>query len=159
MFSYDSFIAIFPEFSGIPAERISFVYDFGKDLLNEQAFGKWYDRAVMLYVAHRLATQYNIDAVVTSEGMVSPSEFGMISSSKSASTSSLSEGKTPSVFANSDNPLYFDLSKTRYGIMLLALIDLLMPGGYVVYGRPNFFNSINQRLGPGWSGVYVDSNS
>lgn len=159
MFSYDNFIAIFPEFSGIPKDRVSFVYEFGKDFLNEQAFGKWYDRAVMLYLAHRLATQYNIDATVTSEGMVSPNEFGMMGSSKSASTSSLSESKTPSVFANSDNPLYFDLSKTRYGMMLLELIDLLMPGGYVVYGRPNFFNSVDPRLGPGWNGVYVAGNT
>lgn len=159
MFNYDTFIAIFPEFASIPRERVAFVYEFGADLLNPNAFGKWYDKALMLYIAHRLATQYNIDATVSKEGMVSPNEYGMFTSSKSASTSSLSESKSASGFMNSDNPLYFDLAKTRYGVMLLELIDLLMPGGYVVYGAPNFFNSVDPKMGPGWENTVVAGRS
>lgn len=155
MFDVDKFLAVFPEFGDIPSARIEFIGEWGEDFLSKTAFGKWWERAVWLFVAHRLATQFDISAKVAELGEVGADAYGMLTTSQSASTSSLSESKTASAFANSDNPLYFDLSKTRYGIMLLELIELLMPGGLLVCSGDGGFFRGDYRYGPRWGNIYA----
>lgn len=138
-FDVDAFLKVFKEFSGIEADTVQFYGDISIDFLDLGAWGeKWYMRGVYLLTAHALAMRYPIDGYEDEQGnkvSLLPANDTIQVTSKSAGTGSLSESGQ-AVYKSSTPSAWLDtLSQTRYGLQLLALIEMLFPCGYCVISR------------------------
>lgn len=127
------FVAYYPEFARLDTMTVYGVGLASVSLLSVPAFGRMYDKAVALYTAHRLSRLFDMASAYEDAGMLDQSSTE-ITTNTSAATSSLSEGSTPLQLATGDDPFSADLATTRYGLELLALIKVWVPGGEVVTG-------------------------
>ena len=134
-FNVPLFLAAYDEFAEISEGRIRIEGDTNIALLSADAFGNFYQLAVGLMTAHRLAIAYNITKGLSDAGKNDLTST-TISTSLSASTSSLSEGTSALALTNSDDPLTADLSRTAYGLQLLGLLKAVIPAGEIVRGCP-----------------------
>lgn len=132
MFSLQGFRDAYPEFSGVSDPVVISWGEFAEKFWNKAVWGKFYDDAVNLLVAHRLAVLYDISESLQENGMKDADDTSMVTS-KTATTGSLSMSNAVSSLATGDNPLDVDFSRTNYGLLLLELIQLLMPAGRVCY--------------------------
>lgn len=133
-FKASVFLSVYDEFSHISEGRLVMEGQTSIALLNQQAFGSFYQLAVALLTGHRLAIAYDSSSD-TATGKKDLSSTN-ISTSLSASTSSLSEGSSILSLTNSDDPLTADLSRTGYGLQLLGLLKNIIPAGEIVHGCP-----------------------
>lgn len=138
-FDLDAFLKVFKEFSIIEADTVQFYGDITIDLLDPKAWGdKWYMRGVYLLTAHVLAMRYPIDGYDDEQGnkvSLLPGNDTVQITSKSAGTGSLSESGQ-AVYKSSTPSAWLDtLAQTRYGLQLLALIEILFPCGHCVISR------------------------
>lgn len=146
-FQPSRFIEVYQEFASV-SEAVLMTYGtYSVALLNRATWGWFWEQAVALMTAHQIAKTQGID--YESAGMRDQSSAGVVTS-KSASTSSLSESGTVSALSTGDDPLSVDLSQTQYGLQLLALIHLIMPISDVVTGGPLYQPGYNQY---GWPKV------
>ncbi len=135
LFDVADFLTIFPEFADIKEETLQFMGDLAIEYLPISVWGeKWHKRAVYLLTAHNIAMRFPIDGITNEDG--SKTEINDVHStlqitSHSAGASSLSESGT-AIYTNSESPFMANLSQTRYGLTLLALIETRMPCGYTV---------------------------
>lgn len=127
----DDFRNAFPEFAAVPDSAVTGALETAQLLWSERRLGKFWSRVVMLSVAHRLAVRYNIAEGLKTEGMKGV-DAG-ITSSQSASTSSLSITNANNALITGNDPFLADLGRTNYGLELLSLLELIMPHGYVVW--------------------------
>ncbi len=134
-FCVEEFLNYFKEFSKLDYWAIYGAGSASVALLRYESFGRMFDLAVGLYTAHRLALLYDLSEAYDENGMSDQSNTN-IPSSISASTSQLSESSAPLTLATSDDPFTADLATTKYGIQLLALIRVWIPGGEIVKGAP-----------------------
>lgn len=51
----ETFLSKFPSFDNVPRTKIQYWIDFAQDYLSKYNWGKWWERAVELYIAHNLA--------------------------------------------------------------------------------------------------------
>lgn len=132
--SVDKFVEYYPEFANLQQTAISVTGDTAVSMLSVCNFGRMFQYAVGLLTAHRLAQLFDLSAEYDNEGKrdQATTEIG---TSLSASTSSLSEGSSPLALVNSDDPFVSDLAQTKYGLQLLALIRMWIPGTSVVTGQ------------------------
>ncbi len=128
------FMSYYPEFDRLQTMVVYGVGVASISLLSIPAFGRMYDKAVALHTAHRLARLYDMASAYEDAGLQDQSS-SEITTNTSASTSSLSEGSTPLQLATGDDPFSADLATTRYGLELLALIRVWVPGGELVSGE------------------------
>lgn len=84
----EAFRAAFPEFADVPDAAVAGALETASLLWNPGRLGKFWERIVMLSVAHRLAVRFNIGRALNAAGMKG-AEAGVVNS-QSASTSSLS---------------------------------------------------------------------
>ena len=84
----EAFRAAFPEFADVPDAAVAGALETASLLWNPGRLGKFWERIVMLSVAHRLAVRFNIGRALNAAGMKG-AEAGAVNS-QSASTSSLS---------------------------------------------------------------------
>lgn len=145
-FNVDVFLQVYKEFSGIAAPIIQMQGNAAIAYLSCCAFCNMYAYAVSLLTAHRLARIYNIGAAYDANGMQdqSSTELG---TSKSASTTSLSESSTPLGLVTGGDPFTSELATTRYGLILLQLIETLVPAADIATGA-----SLGREIytGPPW---------
>ena len=127
----DVFRNAFPEFAAVPDSAVTGSLDTAQMLWSQGKLGKFWSRIVMLFVAHRLAVRYSIANSLNTEGMKGV-DAG-ITSSQSASTSSLSITNANNALITGNDPFLADLGRTNYGLELLSLLELIMPHGYVVW--------------------------
>lgn len=130
---YQAFVDVFPEFLGIPEARVTFALDVSFDFFVEGLWGKHYQRACFLLTAHMLSLRYDVSEALQANGMRSPFATINIVTSKSTTTTGLSEGNATNAMQTSDNPILFDLSRTEYGLQLLALLYTVVPCSDVVF--------------------------
>lgn len=132
-FVVDVFLQVYKEFGEISPPMIQMQGNAAIAYLNRCAFGNMYAYAVALLTAHRLARIYNIGMVYSALDMhdQSTTELG---TSKSASTTSLSEGSTPLGLVTGGDPFTSELATTRYGLILLQLIETLVPAADIATG-------------------------
>ena len=121
----EAFRAAFPEFADVPDAAVAGALETASLLWNPGRLGKFWERIVMLSVAHRLAVRFNIG-----RGMKG-AEAGVVNS-QSASTSSLSVTNANNGMVTGTDPFQADYARTSYGLELLSLLELIMPRGYVV---------------------------
>lgn len=132
-FKSEMFLKFFPEFSSIEENYISTYGTLSVALLNAQAFGVMFNTAAGLFTAHRLARIFDLSQNYEDYGMADQSSSD-ITTSVSASTSSLAEGSSLIPLANSEDPYFADLAATKYGLLFLHLLKVWIPGGYLVRG-------------------------
>lgn len=131
-YTYDTFIADYPEFGGVPQAAVNRQLGQSELMLNPAAWGKWFEMAQGLWTAHYLALEYDISAKCTELGMRSPYDVGTVNS-QSASTSGLSMSSTTSAMISGDDPIMADFARTTYGMQYLNLLYTVIPAGDVVY--------------------------
>lgn len=133
-YTYDTFIADYPEFTGLPQNAVDRQLRESTLMLNPGAWGKWYEMAQGLWVAHYLALEYDISAKCRELGMKSPYDVGTVNN-QAASTSSVSIGATTSAMLTGDDPILADFARTTYGMKYLNLLNTVTPAGQVVYSQ------------------------
>lgn len=138
-FNSEMFLAVYDEFEQLAQAKITLAGNSAIALLNNKVFGIFWQQAVALLTAHRLAISYNVGSGYENAGKNDMSST-TIATSISASTSSLSEGSSLLGLTNSDDPFTADLSRTAYGLELLGLIKNLIPAGEIVKGCPIPYN-------------------
>lgn len=134
-FNVERFLQLFKEFSKLEPD---IVYEYGLDaiaLLRPCSFGRFFNKAVALYTAHRLARTYNLGDAFMQNGMEDQSSTEQ-GANLSASTNSLTESSQAMQLANGDDPFTSELASTRYGLQLLALIRVLIAPADLVKGEP-----------------------
>lgn len=134
-FDVEVFRASYEEFAGLKDSTLRMYGDQSIAFLRVYAFGNMYQLAVALLTAHRLARTFKMGDAYDGAGMNDLSDTAE-GTNISASTSSLSESKTPLALMNGDNAFNADLSRTEYGLQLLALIKTWVPAGEIVCGLP-----------------------
>ena len=122
----EAFRAAFPEFADVPDAAVAGALETASLLWNPGRLGKFWERIVMLSVAHR----FNIGRALNAAGMKG-AEAGVVNS-QSASTSSLSVTNANNGMVTGTDPFQADYARTSYGLELLSLLELIMPHGYVV---------------------------
>lgn len=127
-----TFRALYPEFAAVSDVVVTSELEGAQLLFDDTALGKFYERIVYLYAAHRLALQYNISAACGQLGKSDPYSPGQ-AASISASNSSLSQSSALGAFAVGDNPWMVDMARTTYGLELLSILRIILPVGRVVY--------------------------
>lgn len=127
------FLVTFPEFSKLTEGTIVSFGEQSISFLSQGSFGVMFPLAVALLTAHRLATTYDLSDEYSSEGKNDQTSTE-VGASKTATTSSLSEGSQPLALVMGDDPFTIDLARTNYGLQLLALIKTWVPGGELVEG-------------------------
>lgn len=132
-FVVDRFKNSYIEFSSVADDTVLTYGTYSVSLLNRHNWGRFWQQAVALLTAHQLAKTQMID--YDQSGMTDQSSSGVVTS-KSASTSSLSESNSVSALLTGDDPLAADLAQTQYGLQLLSLINLIMPIADLVSGGP-----------------------
>lgn len=130
---YQLFVEWFPEFAGLSESAVQFALDFGNAWLKAGIWGDLYQRAVALLTAHSLFLRYDISGEVSDLGMRSAMSTVSAVTSKSASTTGLSEGNATNALQTGDNPLLLDLSRTEYGLLFLSLLYTFIPACDTVF--------------------------
>ena len=126
----EAFRAAFPEFADVPDAAVAGALETASLLWSPGRLGKFWERIVMLSVAHRLAVRFNIGRALNAAGMKG-ADAGVVNS-QSASTSSLSVTNANNGMVTGTDPFLADYARTSYGLELLSLLELIMPHGYVV---------------------------
>ena len=126
----EAFRAAFPEFADVPDAAVAGALETAALLWSPGRLGTFWERIVMLSVAHRLAVRFNIAGALKAAGMKG-AEAGVVNS-QSASTSSLSVTNANNGMVTGTDPFPADYARTSYGLELLSLLELVMPHGYVV---------------------------
>ena len=130
--AYSDFIAAYPEFAGVPEAQGKRQLGLGVKLWSPGVVGNFHDEMVYLWTAHYLALRFNIADGLESSG-VNPEMTGSGTvSSMSASVGSLSITNANSAMVSSDNAFEADMSRTRYGLEFLSLLDMVVGPGRVV---------------------------
>lgn len=132
MFDTNKFLAEYPEFADIIQTAVTATGQREDDIVSDHAFGNLREHAVFLRTAHRLALRFNIGKQYGIKGLRNGATTG-ITTSKSASNSSLSESTELNAFVRSDNPLWADFGRTEYGLEYLSMLEETLPQSQVVY--------------------------
>lgn len=132
MFDVMEFLCMYPEFEGLQQAAVNGVGQREDSIVSDHAFGDLRQHAVFLRTAHRLALRFNIGKQYGLKGLRNGATTG-ITTSKSASNSSLSESTELNAFVRSDNPLWADFGRTEYGLEYLSLLEETLPQSQVVY--------------------------
>lgn len=132
MFDVMHFLCVFPEFNGLEQAAVEFTGKREDNIVSEKYFGDLRQHAVFLRTAHRLALRFNIGTIYKTKGLRNGASSA-ITTSKSASNSSLSESSELNAFVRSDNPIWVDFGRTEYGLEYLSLLEETMPQSQVVY--------------------------
>lgn len=132
MFDVMTFLAEYPEFANITQTAVNATGQREDNVVSDKYFGDLREHAVFLRTAHRLALRFNIGTIYKTNGLRNGASSG-ITTSKSASNSSLSESTELNAFVRSDNPIWADFGRTNYGIEYLSLLEETMPHSQVVY--------------------------
>lgn len=139
MFCVVKFLEEYPEFApggpetkGISQGAICATGNREDGIVSDHSFGDLREHAVFLRTAHRLALRFNIGAQYGKNGMRNGASSA-ITTSKSASNSSLSESSELNAFVRSDNPIWADFGRTTYGLEYLSLLEETLPSSQVVY--------------------------
>lgn len=132
MFDTNTFLAEYPEFADITQTAVTATGQREDDIVSDHAFGDLRQHAVFLRTAHRLALRFNIGKQYGIKGLRNGATTG-ITTSKSASNSSLSESTELNAFVRSDNPLWADFGRTEYGLEYLSMLEETLPQSQVVY--------------------------
>ena len=119
----EAFRAAFPEFADVPDAAVAGALETASLLWNPGRLGKFWERIVMLSVAHRLAVRFNIGRALNAAGMKG-AEAGVVNSQ---SATNANNG-----MVTGTDPFLADYARTSYGLELLSLLELIMPHGYVV---------------------------
>lgn len=133
-YTYDSFVADFPIFEGIPQAAVERQLRYSVLMLSKPVWGKWYDMAQGLWTAHYLALEYDVTEAARALGMRSPYDVGN-ASSMSASTGSVAITNTTNALLTSDDPVASDFARTNFGIEYYHLLCVVIPAGAVVYSQ------------------------
>lgn len=131
-YTYDTFIADYPEFASLPPAAVNRQLRQSVLMLSLGAWGKWYEMAQGEWCAHYLALEYDISAKCEELGLRSPYDVGT-ANNQSASTSSASIGFVTSAMLSGDDPILADFGRTVYGMKYLNLLYTVIPAGAVVY--------------------------
>lgn len=134
MFDVNVFLTEYPEFMQVNQCAVLKIGDREDGIVSDTSFGDLREHAVFLRTAHRLALRFNIGKQYKINGMRNGASSG-ITTSKSASNSSLSESTELNAFVRSDNPLWADFGRTTYGLEYLSLLEETLPESKVVYSR------------------------
>lgn len=119
--------AIAPEFDGVDDEQIERLLFFYGDFVSKSYFGKRYERALALLIAHQLTLFQSISDSVAAGGDSSSSSImrGDVVMEKEGDLQRQYSGDSSSSASASDALL----SKTPYGKMYLSLLSMLRPLG------------------------------
>lgn len=134
--TYAEFIEDYPEFENIPERVINKRILYASRTFNSVVLKEFYNEAVELLTAHWLSLRYNISPSMRDHGINQSLTNSGVVNSVSASSGSLSENYSHSNLVSSDDATTADWARTEYGLRLLALIDLIVPAGSVVYSGP-----------------------
>ncbi len=135
-FDYNKFMQVFPEFNKLSEEQVEPWSTIAIDL-----FGEMYvkpsilDDIINFTTAHLVYTRYSIDPVDTEEYTgVNLKDMGdtTITTSKSVGTSSISTSGTLQYIPDSNSAFLNTLSTTKYGMIVLSLLEIYAPIGYLV---------------------------
>lgn len=116
-----TFLAEYPEFSGVAPQAVVRRITQALATLNRGKLGIYYEDAVYLWTAHYLFLRFDIGAGLDENGMQSQENEGVITS-QSANTTGLSSSSSVSALTSSDNPVEADFSRTKYGMEYLSLL-------------------------------------
>ena len=119
----EAFRAAFPEFADVPDAAVAGALETASLLWNPGRLGKFWERIVMLSVAHRLAVRFNIGRALNAAGM---------KGAEAGAVNSLSVTNANNGMVTGTDPFQADYARTSYGLELLSLLELIMPHGYVV---------------------------
>lgn len=133
-FSTSVFLSAYAEFNNVPETALMLQGETSIAFLSTSSFGRFYQLAVALLTAHRLATTYDIKASLDADGKTDTTST-TVGTSISASTSSLSESATPISLATGDDAFSADLARTGYGLQLLSLLKMVVSPAEIVQGR------------------------
>ena len=131
MFNAQEFTSVYPEFAGLQIEVVQYAGDREDAIVSDTSWGQLRKHALYLRVAHRLAVRYNIGKQYRTNGLNNASTSAL-TTSKSASNASLSEGSELNAFTRSENPIWADFGRTAYGLEYLSLLEENMPYGEVI---------------------------
>lgn len=129
------FVEFFPEFAELKNAVMETYGDVAIALLRQSAFGTFWQYAVGLLTAHRLAESFDLSDGYAEAGKSDQSSTE-VGTNVSASSSSLSTGSTPLSLATGDDAFAADLARTKYGLELLALIRTLVSPVTLTRGAP-----------------------
>ena len=132
MFNTTKFLEEYPEFGGITQTAVTATGEREDSIVSDHSFGDLREHAVFLRTAHRLAIRFNIGTRYGLNGLRNGASSA-ITTSKSASNSSLSESSELNAFVRSDNPIWADFGRTSYGLEYLSLLEETMLHSQVVY--------------------------
>lgn len=139
VFVVEEFLKSFPEFNQLNEDTIQFYGDISYDLLPLKIWSdKWHMRACYLLTAHNLAMRFPIEDITNEDGSITPLNDvnnTIQVTSHSAGTGSLSESGTAIVNSTDADTFTANLSQTRYGLMLLSLMDVVLPKSYLVRSK------------------------
>ncbi len=119
----EAFRAAFPEFADVPDAAVAGALETAALLWSPGRLGTFWERIVMLSVAHRLAVRFNIAGALKAAGMKG-AEAGVVNS--------LSVTNANNGMVTGTDPFPADYARTSYGLELLSLLELVMPRGHVV---------------------------
>lgn len=131
MFNVVEFKSVYPEFSGLSDTVVLYTGAREDTILSDYSWKDLRMHALYLRTAHRLALRYNIGKQFKTNGL-NNAATSALTTSKSASNASLSEGSEINAFARSDNPIWADFGRTQYGLEYLSLLEENMPYGEVI---------------------------
>ena len=125
------FLAIFPEFAGVPVPAIQFQLDLSMKKQNKREWGQYWREAVLLETAHALALRFNIAAAAAAAGINNPTAIGF-ATSMSASPGSLSQSAQMPAWMTGDDELDSYYGRTFFGQQYLVLLIQVIGAGKVV---------------------------
>lgn len=131
MFDVMTFTHEYPEFNVVEKSAVTTTGNREDSIVSDTAFGDLREHAVFLRTAHRLALRFNVGKQYGIKGLRNGASSG-ITTSKSASNSSLSESTELNAFVRSDNPLWADFGRTLYGMEYLSMLEETLPQSQVV---------------------------
>ena len=111
----EAFRAAFPEFADVPDAAVAGALETASLLWSPGRLGKFWERIVMLSVAHRLAVRFNIGRALNAAGMKG-AEAGVVNS-QSASTSSLSVTNANNGMVTGTDPFPADYARTGLSLI------------------------------------------
>lgn len=132
---YPAFLEAYPEFANVPQSAAEMQLELAAAFVCQSALGKWWQHAVFLLAAHRLALRYPLNDAAQDAGLNPGLASSATVTSISASTSSLSQTIGQSSKTNSESAQEADLARTNYGLEYLALLETIAPMACVVISR------------------------
>lgn len=136
MVTYDSFVTAFPEFkdqTAYPPDTVNFWIGEAPNMLNACRFGKAYDLAVMLFVAHNLVLGARDQSTTNGGGI--PGQVTGPATSKTVGKVSYSQDVGAVTIPGAG-----DWNATSYGIRLYRMIRAFGAGPVYVGGRGRRFS-------------------